>query len=408
MAARIENGREAAGLAFQYALVIFVLTVAIGLLNSTRLLGDLSHGSLMAHLHSGTLGWITMAVFGVALWLFGGSGGAVSRNVAISGLATAAYALAFWVDNEQTLLLFGAIELAVVVGWWWWVLSRAASEGFGRIDVPKISVLLGLTTLLIGSTVGVIVEVLLATGATMPTSPDLIGGHVSAQLGGYLVLISAGIAEWLLTGGGRRTLAGVTQCWLLFLGGLLLSVGVLVGVQPLLGLATLLQVIGIVIVIVRFGGRALRAPWGEASGIRHVAISVPFLVLGLILEIALLQQFVAAQGDITKVYAGLSVALDHTMFVGLMTNAIFGAIHMLTADRPRTWPWADHVVFWGVNVGVVAFIAAELIANTSRGAGPFAHPVAYTAPIMGLAILLGIATLLARLREARAMAMAPA
>jgi hypothetical protein len=87
---------------------------------------------------------------------------------------------------------------------------------------------------------------------------------------------------------------------------------------------------------------------------------------------------------------------------------------ILTAAQgaTRTWPWADNLVFWGLNIGAASFILVLLTVGSGYTAsGPFQHPVAYTASLMGLSALLGIATLQQRLRAARAstqMAAAPA
>jgi hypothetical protein len=394
--------------AFQFGLGIFGLTALLGLANATRIFGALSQDTLLTHLHSGTLGWITMGVFGVTIWLFAGSGAALSRNILWSGVVTAAYVLAFWSGNFPARAITGTLELLVILYWWWWALSQAMREGFGRIDVPKLSVVLGLTILLIGAIVGVTIQLLLALGIALPTSPELIGTHASAQIGGYLVLVSAGIIEWRLTGGGKRTRAGLAQAYALFLGGLFLAIGVGMNIQPLQGIATLLQVIGIVIVVIRFGGKLFGVPWGEASGTRHIAIALPFLVLGLGLEIAFLAAIIGAQGDFTKISLGLVHALDHSMFVGLMTNTLFGVILLATAGGPRVWPWADQLIFWGLNLGAASFILVLLTVGSGYSApGPFQHPVAYTASVMGLAALLGIGTLQRRLGETRRTA-APA
>jgi len=387
--------------AFQFGLGIFGFTALLGLANGTRIFGALSQDTLLTHLHSGTLGWITMGVIGVAIWMFAGRGETLSRNVLITGVVTAAYVLAFWSGNFPARAITGGLELLVILYWWWWVLAQARTEGFGRIDVPKLSLVLGLTILTVGAIVGVTIQVFLALGVALPTSPDLIGTHASAQIGGYLVLVAAGIAEWRLSGSGSRSRAGLAQAYILFLGGLLLAIGVGMNIQPFQGLATLFQVIGIVIIAVRFGGRAIRAPWGEPTGTRHVAIAVPYLVLGLILEIVFLAQIIQAQGDFTKVSVGLNHALDHTFFVGVMTNTLFGAILLLTAAPVRTWPWADHVIFWGLNLGAASFIAVLLFVGSGYDSGPFEHPVAYTASVMGLSALLGIATLQRRLGAAR-------
>ena len=103
-------------------------------------------------------------------------------------------------------------------------------------------------------------------------------------------------------------------------------------------------------------------------------------------------------------------ALDHTFFIGVMTNTLFGAILLLTAAPVRTWPWADNLIFWGLNLGAASFIAVLLTVGSGYNApGPFQHPVAYTASVMGLAALLGIATLQQRLGATRRTAqMAPA
>lgn len=282
--------------AFQYGLGIFALTALLGLTNATKIIGDVDRNTLLTHLHSGTLGWITMGVFGIAIALFGGNGTTIARNVLLSALATAAYVLAFWSGNFYARAIFGAIELVVIVGWWWWVVQRTTSEGYGRVSNPKLSVVLGLTTLVIGSTLGVIVQILYATNNLNEQNGVLIGAHASAQVGGYLILVAAGVAEWILNPGGGRTRGGEIQSWLLFLAGLTLAIGFLANVQPFLLVSNVLQVAGIVMVAVRLGGRVLGAAWGAPTGARHAAITIPVLVLGLVLLVTLVQMSIAAQG----------------------------------------------------------------------------------------------------------------
>ncbi|HEY8785046.1 MAG TPA: hypothetical protein VIN63_01075 [Candidatus Limnocylindria bacterium] len=400
--------------AFQYGLIIFTLTALLGLANATQLFGTLDRNTLLTHLHSGTLGWITMGVIGLSIWIFGGSGATLTRNVMVSAVATAAYVLAFWSGNFQARAIFGTIELLVVLYWWWFAVSRGMAEGFGRLDIPKLSVIFGLTTLVIGSTLGVIVQIILGTGNQLPTDTQLVGAHASAQTGGYLVLVAAGFIEWQLTGGGRRTTAGLVQIALLFVSGLLLAFSLLFSVQlgtqmsqTLPAIATLLSLIGAVVVAVRLGRAAIGVSWA-AGAKRYLAVAVLFLVLAKILEAVLVQQFISAQGDFTKIPVGLIHALDHSYFIGLMTNMLFGAILVVSADRPRAWPWADQIIFWGLNIGVAGFVAVLLIAGSGEGAKPFTHPVSFIAPIMGLAALLGIATLSMRLSNAPAAMRAPA
>ena len=410
------RARAEVGLAFQYALIIFTLTVLLGLANASQIFGALDRATLLTHLHSGTLGWITMGVIGIAIWMFARRNEDLGAAIMLSGLGTAAYVMAFWSGVFILRGVFGLAELAIIVYWWWFVYTRARAEGgIARLDIPKLSVLLGLTTLVIGSTLGVIVQVLLATGNALPTGADLVGAHASAQTGGYLVLVAAGFAEWQLIGGSGRPTLGLAQVYLLFVGGLVLSASLLLSAslpaaaaQALPGLATLLTLAGILIAAYRVGRAALAAPWMAPTGVRHIAIVVPFLILAVVLQAILVQQFIAAQGDFTQVSIGLLHALDHAYFVGVMTNAIFGAILVVSRERgtatlsnvperPRVWPWADDVIFWGLNVGAAAFIAVLIIIGSGEAKPAFTHPVAFVAPIMGLAALLGIVTYLVRM-----------
>ena len=397
--------------AFQYGLAIFTLTALLGLANATQLYGPLDRNTLLTHLHSGTLGWITMGVIGLTLWIFGG----VDKNMAVrlSALSTAAYVLAFWSGNFYARATFGVTELIVVYYWWWWVASNGMKEGLGRIDIPKLSVVFGLTTLAIGSTLGVIVQLILASGGSIPTSPDLVGAHASAQTGGYLVLVAAGFIEWQLTGGGKRTTGGVIQVALLFVGGLVLAFSLLLAAQlgeqasqALPGIATLLTLIGTIMVAVRNGRAVMAVSWTSGAK-RHLAIAIPWLVAAVVFQALLVQQFIAAKGDFTQVSVGLIHSLDHSYFVGLMTNVLFGSILVFLADRMRAWPWADNVIFWGLNIGAASFVAVLLTAGSGEGKAAFSNPVAFTAPIMGLSALLGIATLLQRLQGSEATAPAP-
>jgi hypothetical protein len=399
------RARPAVSQAFQYGLIIFTLTALLGLANATQLFGALDRNTLLTHLHSGTLGWITMGVIGIAIWIFARDDEDLFAPVMLSALSTAAYVMAFWSGVFILRGVFGLSELAVIVYWWWFVYTRAQAQGgIARLDISKLAVLLGLTTLVIGSTLGVIVQVLLATGNALPTNLELVGAHASAQTGGYLVLVGAGFMEWQLTGSAKRTTLGLAQVYLLFVGGLVLSVSLLLSSilgetlsQALPGIATLLTLAGIVIVAARLGRAALAAPWMAVTGTRHIAAGVPFLAIAVVLQAVLVQQFIAAKGDFTQVSIGLLHAGDHSYFVGLMTNILFGAILVTSSDRPRLWPWADHVIFWGLNIGAAAFIAVLLISGSGEGAKPFTHPVSFVAPIMGLSALLGVATYLMRL-----------
>ncbi len=392
--------------ALQYGLAIFTLTALIGIANATQVFGALSRDTILAHVHSGTLGWITMGTFGLALWAYGGGWSATAvRNVTITGIATLAYVLAFWNGNLPARAVFGAIELAVIVGWWWWVFGQVRAVGYGSLDNPRLAIFLALSTLVIGSSIGVLAQILFATGNMPqqgPGNPDIIGAHATAQVSGYLVLTAIAIGEWRLRADrGARSLGGQVQAYLLFVAGLAFAVGALFSVQPLLIFTSLFQVIAIIIFAIRVGPSVLGAAWSAAGAGRHFAIAAPFLVLNIILLVVLIQQFIGANGDFTKINFGLLIAGDHTIFIGVMTNILFGTALVLSADR-RTWPWADHVVFWGLNAGLLAFVGVLIFGGTESGL------IKFSAPVMGLSALLGIATLSLRLQWSASVAPVPA
>lgn len=394
----------AAQRAFQAALGIFTLTVLIGIVNALQLFGTLSRDTILAHVHSGTLGWITMAAFGVALLVFGsGTSAAAVRNVRLTALATAAYIVAFWSGNVPARAIFGTIQLVVIVAWWWWVFTRVRAAGFGTLDNPRLSLFLALTTLVVGSTLGVLVQVLLATGQGRPlpgSGPDFIGGHAVAQVSGYLVLTAVGIGEWRLRRDhGARSRSGVAQAYLLFIAGLSAAVGVLFGVVPLLLVTNVFYVAAAAIFVVRAVRGGGGAQWLEAGPARHFAIAVAFLVVNVALLTVLIATFAQAQGDPTKIPQGLIVGYDHSMFVGVMTNVLFGVA--LALGGARRWPWADHAIFWLLNVGVATFVGVLVLDGYGSSL------VKDTAPIMGVGALLGIAVLSLRLSSAAMSRPAP-
>ncbi len=314
----------------------------------------------------------------------------------ITALAIAAYVLAFWSGNLPARAIFGSILLVVIYAWWWWVFGQVRAAGFGRLDNVRLAMFLALTTLIVGSSLGVIVQLLLATGQVLPTSPDLIGAHVTAQVSGYLVLFAVGLGEWWLRPDhGARSRGGVTQAYLLFIAGLAFSVGALFGIQPLLIITNLFQLVAVVLFLTRVGGPMLRTSWGVAGAARHSAIAPAFLVVNVVLLVVLVQQFVAAQGDFTKVSPGLVTAYDHSMFIGVMANVLFGAALAVTAAR-RGSAALDHAVFWLLNIGLVAFLAVLVFA------GYDSDLVKLSAPVMGIGVLAGIATLSVRLNPAPA------
>ena len=77
---------------FSASLLVFVVTVSIGILNGFHFL-TLPRQVLLTHVHAGTLGWITLGVFAVCLWLFGEDTPSSGKPRAIQALSLLAVSL---------------------------------------------------------------------------------------------------------------------------------------------------------------------------------------------------------------------------------------------------------------------------------------------------------------------------
>ena len=384
------------GWLLQAALIVFIVTPTIGILNGTKIFGTLSRDVLLTHVHSGTLGWITLGAMAMVLWLFGPavppSKDRNTRMLAILSMgAIPLYVLAFFSGNLPARAITGTLLLLVILMWAIFAIGAASGIGWRRLSVPQLAAVLSLVSLVIGSTLGVLIQIQLATGTKIFTN-DAVGAHATAQVSGYLVLMSVGLIDWRILGDrSRRTLAANVMIGALFLGGLCVAGGLLLGLIPLAALATPLQIIAVVIFLIRVAPSALRTPLRSGSA-RFFAIAVPFLVTNILLTVYLIITVVSSGKpfDQIEIPFGLIIALDHAIFVGTMTNILFGVLSQATSDRARVWAWADQLVFWLLNVGVAVFIVVLI-----TGAKDLER---FTAPVMGLAVYLGIATFTLRLR----------
>jgi len=400
----LADARYSAEIRWLYSagLLVFVVTVSIGILNGFHFL-TLPRQVLLTHVHAGTLGWITLGVFATCLWLFGeegspprpspaSGGGRDSRAIqALSLLAAVGiplYVLAFLSGNLVARAIFGFPVLVAILGLLLWLVIQV---GRVRMTVPRLAMLAAIATLVVGSTIGVLIQLELASkNAFLPEGA--IGGHVTAQVVGYLVLLGMAISEWRLKNTPGLTWPGIIQVGLLFLGGVLITIGALLNVQALLGAFIPAELAAVIIYTVRLAPQLRRIDWLALTSDRHFGLVVPYLILNLALLIWLIT------GVVTKVYARFELiplwlvfAFDHTMFIGVMSNSLFGLIQQASRGAKRFWPWAEQVVFWGMNGGMIGFVLT--LATDQRQLEKL-----FT-PIMGGSILVGIIAYSVRFRQ---------
>src|SRR3990172_12396479 len=186
---------------FRAALVIFVITVVIGILNGTDV-WEPPENTLLTHVHAWTLGWITLSIFGGAIWMFGSAGDRSSNNLAnFSIVALALYVLAFWsVDITTSSIqrpIGGTLAFIAIVWVFAWVLRAHRSKTW---TVAEYGMALSLFFLVIGALLGVALGLQLAeVEIVAPENAEQLGGaHPAAMVVGYVILAGTALIEWLL------------------------------------------------------------------------------------------------------------------------------------------------------------------------------------------------------------------
>lgn len=385
----VEAVPSSSRLLFRAALALFAITVVIGILNGVDLV-EFGRDTLLTHVHAGTLGWITLAVMGATIWMFRRPdevGSDVGRNLALTGVVTiAAYIGAFWAGNYVLRPIGGTLAFIPIV----WTLGFAwqRREGLNR-DIPRLAMLLALVSLTIGAVLGVLLG-LATSGRVDWVPPALAEAHPPTMVIGYLVLAGMAIAEWRLlpaVASDRVSRAGVTQAWIMFAAGMSLLLGIVLDVLPFIMLATPLQVVGIGIFVVRLRRPLRQTNWLAVGAARYFTASMVFLVANVVL-IGYIVSLISGGEDPQSLPLGLILALDHFMFIGVMTNGLAGIVSVAAGVR-ALGGWLEQFVYWGINLGVAAFgigLISETVWLKRLGT-----------PVMGVALLVLIGAYATRL-----------
>lgn len=368
---------------FRAALLIFVITVVIGILNGTDV-WDPPRNTVLAHVHAGTLGWITLAVFGGAIWMYGPTDDESSRPLAnFSITAIALYVLAFWSVDLTTQSIQrpvgGTLAFVAMVWMFVWALRQKKGEAW---DVAELGMALALGFLVIGAVLGVLLGLQLADVEIVDpvNAGQLYDSHPGAMVAGFVILAGLALIEWLMPGrmvpGLSESKMGVVQMLLLFVAGILFVIGSLFAVDELLQGAGALQLLGALVLIGRFRRQLSPSQWVGPPVNQFVRTAVVGMIISVGLIVYLISQI--STGSEFEDLFGVGIAFDHINFIMVLTNLIF-AMMIMGVDVGDT---TNRIVFWGVNVGVAGF-AVGLILESA------ALKRAFT-PILGVALLYGI------------------
>ncbi len=363
------------------ALLLFVFTVVVGILNGVDLV-EFDRRTLLTHVHAGTLGWITIGVLAASVWLFGlgAPAAGLPRAIAFAAPATiVAYSLAFLTTYGVARPILGTLTGVVLLVGFGWAVMQAPGR---TLSTPHVGILAALAMSVVGSVLGVLLGYLLST----PESglPEALGAaHPASMVVGFLVPVGMCLIEWAVDPDSihrRAGIAGWLQIALPFTGGLLAVVGLLGNIPPLLAIGIPLEVIGLLILVVR----TRRALLGAAARLmepgpaRHGLLALVYLVANISILFYLVSTYLSKNLEPPE---HLLLGLDHAIFIGVMTNGLFA---LIARFRGPVKPVGEQVLFWGLNIGVGLFVIG-LLAQVR----PLIHA---GTPILGLALLHGIAS----------------
>jgi hypothetical protein len=381
------------------AAVLFLINLFFGSDNAVTT-GVLPRSQSLLHLHAGSIGWITLSQLAVAIWVFTGdrdvSEKFASRIRTIAWLAIgffAGYIISFGLAFSQggdffvLMPIFGTGATLMI----WAAAIFALTQLRRQAVVTTVHILVagGLVVAAVGATMGVLLGLELALGEQflpIPAGEDRVGVH-AGMMDTYLILVAAGIVEWFIQKDPqkRRTIPGLLQALFLTMAGLLVPIGFLSGqLELLLPIFALLLLLGLIFFVARIGWRAIaRNPM--RGGVKAWGF---FGTIWLVIYVAIFIYFaVSLSNPDASLPDWLGAVFVHAGFVGMMTNIILGVDTVRTKDAAHVLSWGESAAMWLINLGMLVFFVLKVTSDTRLGA-----------IAMGIGVLLGVVTMILRLR----------
>ena len=204
------------------AMAMFLVTIAIGILNGLNVV-EFSRDQLLTHVHSGTIGWISLSIITTTMWLTRSTNARMAWALAI---LIPVYVLAFYTGNLPFRAIAGSALLVAILWVFVWVWRGVGANR----SLPMLTVALGLTTFAYGAVIGVLIQIQFASNIQIfPIGADIVGAHAAAMVFSYLILAAMGLIEWRVGATEGRPRAGLVQIGALFAGGFVLSGALLFG-----------------------------------------------------------------------------------------------------------------------------------------------------------------------------------
>lgn len=362
------------------AMAVFVVNIVIGILNGADVV-EFDRNQLLTHVHAGTVGWLTLGIVASTFVLFQAADRRLMLGLAI---LVPVYVLAFYTGNFAFRAI-GGLALLAAIGWllaWVWQTYLA-----GERSLPRLGIVLALSTFGYGALIGVLLQVGFAAGVNVVPG-NSVGAHASAMTFGYLVLAAMAIIEWRILGTRDLPRAGLVQFGALFLGGLVISISLLIGAEQAGGgIYLLTQIIAVALFAIRIWPRSLTVNWAAAEPIRHFAASSIWVVVAMAMFMYVVFVIISSGLDPTDPAAPINILLasDHAAYIGIVTNIVLGLVITIVLRAEVRRSWVGQLIFWGVNLGLLIFVIG-LIVNTTQ-------LKQIGAPLMGITLLASLGIL---------------
>lgn len=391
---------------FLGAAILFLINNYFGFDNALTV-GDIPRGQLLIHLHAGSIGWITLSAIGLAIWLLTGQREVTQTyegRVRLLGWAAvilfALYIPNFWIAFSRgqgpllyLLPIFGAG--AVLILWASAIFALAQLRQQEMLTTVQLLISGALLVAAIGATVGMLLGMERAIGQFLPLPEgDRVGAH-AGMMDTYLFLVASAIIEWFTFKGQNKrwTIPGLIQAVFWAVGATLVPIAFFLNaVDQLLPIFGIMLILGLLIFLVRVAWRAvLMGPVGEWP--RPWAF---FGTLWLVVDIGLFLYAVSSP-DFESLPFWFGATFAHAGFVGMMTNLLLGVLSARSQEAREVWSWGEPAAMWTINIGLLVFIGLKLAADIRLGA-----------ILMGIGVVLGVVTMILRLRASGARSSGPA
>lgn len=368
---------------FIAALGFFLITIWLGFENAL-ITGELPQWQLLTHLHAGALGWMTLSVLAIAIWVFTGeravSDRYASRVRILSYLAiitvigyVASFAIAFTQQGAMyNLLPIGGGSVLIVL----W-----AATGYALLQLRQQSVVTAthvfMTAALfvasIGGTMGVLIGLNYAVGSGISN----VGAHAPVMLF-YLLLVGSAVVEWVVAEShGRFSRSALAQALVLVIAGLVPPIAISLDLMMLMPIMLLGLILFLLLFLVRVGWKALYTnPFntGERAWTFFGTIWLILVILVFPAEIAI------------EPPDWFLPVVAHIGFLGMATNYLLAILSKRTNTANRLHELAEPSAMWLLNLGILAFIVVKITMDTRHGAF-----------VMGIGALLAVIVMLYRL-----------